>query len=172
MRRDNAALQAAVRNAELRVAAWRAGCAQARKAAMTPPDQSDAQQRVTQARGSRGALDITLAWNGKEDLDLHVYCAGGHLYHATAEACGGRLQVDQNRTVGDAVAKPIEHATWASRPTGSGPYRVVVVLHARHNEPQRPVPFTVVVRQNDKDRMYNGVVQELRVESEVTRLEP
>lgn len=164
----NDALRGALFNAQRSLAAT------CEDKAKTPPRKSDApsgeetRKRADTAGLQRGRLDVTLAWNGREDLDLHIYCPGGHLNWAQKSACGGVLDHDRNAALASADEHPVEHATWAQEPQ-AGEYRVVV-NYLTHGLPLRPVPFTVLVRNGDQEQSYRGVAEKFDVETEVVRL--
>ncbi len=136
------------------------------------PDRTETQRRVDEEHGTHGKLDITLGWNGREDLDLHVYCPnGGHLYHTDKHACGGELQIDKNSNSAAIETTPVEHATWSTEPP-PGDYRVVVVLYGNNGEAPRAVPYTVVITDGDTKKEYSGVadtVQKPQTVVEFTR---
>ena len=72
-------------------------------------------QRVTRAGGLYENVDIrfSLAWNNRNDLDLHVVTPSGyHIYFRDKKApCGGYLDVDMN--VNGETTKPVENTRWA-----------------------------------------------------------
>jgi hypothetical protein len=168
----NEALRRAVFEAEKRIAA---NCAdkpkpppQRKSETDRAPSRDETKKRADAAGLQRGRLDVTLAWNGREDLDLHVYCPGGHLYYGQKSACGGVLDQDRNASLANAEEHPVEHATWEQEPP-AGMYRIVV-NYLTHGLPLRPVPFTVLVRNGDQERSYPGVAEKFDVEIEVARL--
>src|SRR5262249_20304326 len=155
----NASLRDAIEAKEREVATARANCTvrqveqgartQDHQQTLVPPDANEARERVEQAQGTHGPLDITLAWNGREGLDLHVYCPDGHIFHSSRTACGGTLEIDRNANLAQAVDTPVEHVVW-STPPPPGEYRVEVQFYNRREQPERGVPYTVIVRQGDQ----------------------
>jgi uncharacterized protein YfaP (DUF2135 family) len=115
-----------------------------------------------------GRLDIALAWDGREDLDLHVRCGDGHLYVNQRNACGAVLDHDANARE-PIVDHPVEHAIWERDPA-PGRYQVSVRMASRNGAAERLVPFTVLVRADGKEQAYNGVVDGSN-ETTVTTLE-
>jgi hypothetical protein len=189
LREHNRALRDAVRQAELRVAVVDGDCAtqQRRSDAGLPPDPNlntnrdppaerrtdqgtdqpgerpDAQEtekRVRDEKGTQGKLDITLAWNGTEDLDIHVRCPGGEIWAENKSACGGTLEIDRNARSDQREEHPLEHVTWVTDPP-SGEYEVRVRLYNRFDLAARDIPFTVVVRDGDKRKEYPGSTREV-----------
>jgi hypothetical protein len=81
--------------------------------------------RAVQRGGHSGKLEIILAWNDRNDLDLHVFCPDTtHLFYQNRQACGGELDVDANADEPQVTTTPVEHMFWADPPPGI--YRVVV----------------------------------------------
>lgn len=132
------------------------------------PTRAETKRRVDDAGLQHGRLEVTLAWDGLEDLDLYVYCPSGRLYFGERSSCGGVLDRDSNAVPESAVQHPLEHASWAQQPP-AGLYRIVV-NYFDHGQTLRPVPFTVLVRDGSEERNYSGVVREFGSEIEVARL--
>jgi hypothetical protein len=132
------------------------------------PNAAETQERSQQAQGAAGVLDVTLAWNGREDLDLHVVCPGGEIWSNSHNACGGTLDIDRNSKADDRVENPVEHVTWVTDPP-PGDYRIFVVLYNRFELPAREVPFTVVVRDRGVQSVFSGVAKTLNAMEDVTQ---
>jgi hypothetical protein len=163
-RLHNFALRDAIKSAELKIAQNRAAClrpAQHSNIEDRRLDAQEAEERRVTARASHGKLDITLVWNGREDLDLHVFCPGGHISFNSRSSCGGRLEIDRNSNKAAAVENPLEHITWQEEPP-AGDYRVDVILFDRFDLPARDIPFTVVVRDATSAREYAGTIQHIK----------
>ncbi|ARN81128.1 hypothetical protein [Methylocystis bryophila] len=165
----NEALRRAVFEEQKRLAAL---CAETRPRAQTdnvaPPNVEKTKARLEDNQLKAGRLDITLAWDGREDLDLHVRCGEGHLFFKQRNACGGVLDHDAN--VREPVLdRPVEHATWESDPP-PGLYKVSVAMASRNGNPERPVPFTLLMRSGGKEQVYRGVMNGLE-ETPVTTFE-
>ncbi len=98
-----------------------------------------------------GALQVILAWNDINDLDLHVFCPdGGHISFEHPSASGGRLDLDANARRPDAPAfttRPLENIFWSVSPP-PGAYRVVIDPYEVRTG--RPSPFRVTVRLNGR----------------------
>jgi hypothetical protein len=151
-----AELEDRIRKAELDLARMQGDCATppppVRQARVDPPPAPQPpgpsiDERLHRESAKAGKLQISLGWNGKEDLDLHVKCPGTELSFNSPnkQACGGKLDVDMNneRTNVDAV----ENAFWPSPPSGN--YEIYVVMYGRKGEPPRSIPFTVQVKRAD-----------------------
>jgi hypothetical protein len=156
-------LEDKIRRAELDLARLQGDCAPPqqpfRQAQVEPPPPPgpSIDQRLDREDAKTGRLQISLVWNGKEDLDLHVKCPGGELSYGSPhkEFCGGKLDVDMNSERDNVDA--VENAFWASPP--SGHYEIYVVMFGRKGEPRRSVPFQVrVKRAGQPDQTFNGSV--------------
>lgn len=104
-----------------------------------PAQRSELDQRMNRENAQRGRWQVTLAWDGPADLDLHVECpGGGRISHAVPNDCGGTLDVDMN--AGNPRSdRPIENVVWSGAPP-PGTYRVLVVYFDHPNR-RTPVPF-------------------------------
>ncbi|WP_026606810.1 hypothetical protein [Methylocapsa acidiphila] len=132
------------------------------------PTTDETRRRAEDARLRQGKFEVTLAWEGRQDLDLYIYCPGGKLYHGATAACGGALDHDANRTPDAAEDHPLEHAIWEQDPP-TGVYRIAVNYYD-HGQPVRPVAFTVVVKSSAEEKTYNGVARAYGQEVEVVQL--
>jgi hypothetical protein len=166
----NLALRETLHAAETKAALREGECAPPRRAERTSPpgpvekapDARETEDRSRRAKGTEGVLDVTLAWNGREDLDLYVMCPDGQIWASSRNACGGTLEIDRNRQADAREDNPVEHVTWTSAPP-PGEYRVLIVLYNRFDLPARDVPFTVVIKDGDERRVFKGVVKEVKV---------
>ncbi|HEX4411068.1 MAG TPA: hypothetical protein VH206_20045 [Xanthobacteraceae bacterium] len=163
----NSALSEAIREAERRLALICSDLARHHASSQPQrenpntqrtPDTKEAEARVREAQGAHGKFDITLAWNGHQDLDLHIACPGGEISFSTHSICGGTLDIDRNASA-PYTDQPVEHASWDEAPP-SGHYRVEVKYYDHRDAPEGPVPFTVVIRDGDHEQTYNGTVGE------------
>ena len=101
-------------------------------------------------------MQIILAWDDRNDLDLSVVCPGGRrIFHRNRVDCGGELDVDRNAE-GQLTARPVESVVFAQEPA-PGTYRIAV-HHYQSNPPAPPSsPFRVTVRQEGvPDRVFTG----------------
>jgi hypothetical protein len=133
-----------------------------------PPSRDETRRRVDDAQLRHGPFEVTLAWEGRQDLDLYIYCPGGKLYHGAPRACGGALDHDANRVQESAVDHPLEHAVWEQDPP-PGLYRIVVNAYD-HGLPPRQVAFTVVVKSDGAEKTYTGVARAYGEDVEVARV--
>ena len=114
------------------------------------PAVPDIDKRIRDARLERGLIEVTLAWDGPSDLDLHVKCPGNQeISYNNQAACGGRLvSKDLGVGGGDEDAHQIEHIVWKAQPVPTGSYAVHAVLYKRYSEKRPGIPYRVVLRLN------------------------
>jgi hypothetical protein len=96
-------------------------------------------------------LELTLAWEGPADLDLHVICPDrSRIAFNSKEACGGRLVADLNSSSGSSVPRPIEHIIWDDEPTPRGEYKIETNLYDRHGDARSTINYRLVLSQNGR----------------------
>jgi hypothetical protein len=81
-------------------------------------DVADSMKERVKAAGGRteGDLCCRLAWDYKDDLDLHFHGPGVHIYFAMRREAGGHLDVDANGGSG-MMAEPVENIVFPSKTT-------------------------------------------------------
>jgi hypothetical protein len=124
----------------------------------TPPNRQDIEERKRENDAQSGALEISLAWNGPADLDLHVQCPDGTVINfRSPEACGGRLQIDMN--AGDQTSdQPIEHILFPSASgLPRGRLKIGVSWFNEKGEQRDKLPATILVKRGSQ-------TQEKRIE--------
>ncbi len=121
------------------------------------PRNADADAKRAQEQGARGGrVQIILAWDDQNDLDLSVVCPGGRrIFHRNRVDCGGELDVDRNAE-GRLTPRPVESIVFGQEPE-HGTYRIAV-HNFRHNPPAPPASaYRVTVRQEGvPDRVFSG----------------
>ncbi len=154
---EGARLQAEVRAAELQVAQSQRICAAPGHAAALDPQ---VEGRLP-ADAPRGAVEVSLLWEGHADLDLVVDCpGGGRLWQGSPglQSCGGRLLHDVNKAGDPLLDHPIEHAAWDT--PQPGPYKLEVELYGYNDVPPgTEVPFTVRVRRGAEVQSFDGRIK-------------
>lgn len=126
-----------------------------------PPRPNQDVERAERERAREGRMQIILAWDDTNDLDLAVRCPSGELIDFTnRRGCGGELDVDRNSPdSGPRTRSPVENIAWGSEP-GPGRYTVIVTHFARQGGPPAS-DFRVTVRMTGQpDRTYTGRVAE------------
>jgi hypothetical protein len=119
--------------------------------APAPPTQEEIKKRQETHEAQSGALDISLAWNGPADLDLHVQCSNGQTINFRSQrACGGQLQIDMNAG-GEQSSEPIEHVIFPS--TGDlppGALNIGVSWYAEKGETRDRIQATILIKRGGR----------------------
>ena len=84
-------------------------------------------KRLNREGAKSGDIQVSLIWNGKNDLDLHLVTPGGErIYHGKKRSRdGGILDVDMNAGTVDSL-EPVENIYWPQGQTPSGKFTVYV----------------------------------------------
>lgn len=122
-------------------------------AAATPPPSAD-EDRARRRGAQGGKLQVILAWDDRNDLDLHVFCPdGSSLNFIRRRACGGTLDVDANGDFNSLTETPVENVFFDEPQPGA--YRIVVDPYGMRVRPN--TPFRVTVRRDGKpDEVFTG----------------
>ena len=135
--------------------------------APVPP--ADDVRRAAEHGAHTGKLQIILAWEDRNDLDLHVLCPdGGELSYNSRQACGGELDVDANGDARTAGASPVENVYFQE--PGPGTYRVVVDPYAMRVAVDSPFRITIR-REGEPDRVITGTAHNGEHRQEVAQVE-
>ncbi|MCA3425352.1 MAG: hypothetical protein INF34_01495 [Roseomonas sp.] len=123
-----------------------------------PPRQEDA-ERARREGARSGRVQIILAWDDRNDLDLMMICPNGErLYFDHRRACGAELDVDRNAGNSALTATPVENIVFAAEPA-PGRYRIMV-WHFQNNPPApASSPYRVTVKREGRpDQVFTGRV--------------
>lgn len=114
-------------------------------------------QRLQEAGAQFGDPQFSLAWNNRNDLDLHVIDpAGNHIwYRQRTSPTGGELDVDANADPVQATTQPVENIYWTPRRAPEGVYTVYVHHYANHGA-RDPTPYTLRITMNGRTREFEG----------------
>ncbi len=120
---------------------------------------SEISQRVEQAGGQSGDVQITLTWNNRNDLDLSCIDPKGEKiwFQHKRSRSGGELDVDSNAIFGRLTSRPVENIRWPYGSAPMGTYRVYVD-HYRNNGDVDPTPFKVSILEKGRLHEVRGSV--------------
>ena len=120
------------------------------------PPSLDAERAQRQGAQS-GKLQIILAWDDRNDLDLHVVCPDGvDINFIRRRACGGALDVDANGDMHQLTSTPVENVYFTEPPPGR--YRIVVDPYGMRE--RGASPFRVTIRRDGQaDAVVTGTAQ-------------
>ena len=111
-------------------------------------------QRTHQGAGN-GEITITLMWDSKDDLDLHIFTPNGsELWWDDPNAQGGVFDIDANRE-GNIKQNPLENAYFAN--PVSGEYWIYVYNY-EDRTPGASTNWTVRVQVGDEEQIYSGTI--------------
>jgi len=119
-------------------------------------------KRLAREGAKSGAVAISLMWNNKSDLDLHVFAPSGEeiSYRTKISGCGGELDVDMNAG-GACSMEPVENIYWkGAAPLGK--YKIVVNNYTTANDVKLPFAFKVAVKINGDTEMIDGFVTQTK----------
>ena len=134
---------------------------------------AEIRKRVLDAGGQYDDVDvrITLVWDDRNDLDLHVEPPSGErvFFGHKQSACGGELDVDRN--VRGETNTPVENVRWPKGSAPPGDYRVFVRNYAFHEPEKKPIPFRVEVEIDGELHYHEGVASRDGQKGEASELE-
>ena len=103
----------------------------------------DIEERLEREGGKTGEVQISLAWDDFNDLDLHMFCPSGEriYFNNKKSECGGELDVDMN--VRPTSNNAVENIVWTEN-APLGKYKVGVHFYKHH--PKEDTTPTCVFR--------------------------
>ncbi len=111
-------------------------------------------ERARQGAGD-GKITISLMWDSKDDLDLHIFTPNGsELWWGNPNAQGGVFDIDANRE-GNIKTNPLENAFFAN--PVSGEYWIYVYNY-EDRTPGKATNWTVRVQVGDEEQIYSGTI--------------
>ena len=114
-------------------------------------------ERLAREGGKSGVVQISLAWDDYNDLDMHVFCPSGEriYFNNRKSACGGELDVDMN--VRPKSKKPIENVVWTDQaPDGEYKIGVHFYRHHRKRRTKKTCQFRLRVVTYGQAKEYSG----------------
>jgi len=124
----------------------------------TPAANSDA-ERARREGAQTGRIQVILAWDDVNDLDLSIICPDGQsrIFYGRARACGGTLDVDRN-AAGGGTNRPVENIVFERDPP-PGTYRIVVHHFATNSRGPRISAWRVTLRREGRpEETFSGSV--------------
>ena len=123
-------------------------------------EETEIEGRVEREGGDSGVVQISLAWDDYNDLDLHVFCPSEErlYFNNRKSACGGVLDVDMN--VRPVSAQPVENVVWqAGAPLGTYKVGVHFYKHHRKKRSKRTTNYTLLVSTHGRTKTYKGKIK-------------
>ena len=114
-------------------------------------------ERLAREGGKSGVVQISLAWDDYNDLDMHVFCPSGEriYFNNRKSACGGEVDVDMN--VRPKSKKPIENVVWTDQaPDGEYKIGVHFYRHHRKRRTKKTCQFRLRVVTYGQAKEYSG----------------
>lgn len=111
-----------------------------------------------------GDVQVTLHWDGPNDLDLHVIDPAGEeiFYIQTTSASHGQLDVDANRGCSTRMDKPVENIFWPTNQAPVGIYQIAVNYYENCEPSSLLTLFTVDVLIDGKSQTFQGQVDTVK----------
>ena len=117
-------------------------------------------ERLEREGGASGEVQISLAWDDYNDLDLHLFCPSGEriYFNNKKSECGGHLDVDMN--VRPVSNTPVENVVWAgTAPLGTYKVGVHFYKHHRKRRTKRVCKYRLRVVTHGRSREYLGSIK-------------
>jgi Ca-activated chloride channel family protein len=115
--------------------------------------------RLAQSNIKAGDIRISLMWNNKNDLDLHVATPAGEEinFNNPRDSSGGRLDADRN-LYGETL-RPVENVYWPENAAVPGTYRVFVQNYAANEPEVEATPFQLEIKNGKEYLYFDGVAR-------------
>ena len=124
---------------------------------VTEEEDRELMERLAREGGKSGVVQISLAWDDYNDLDMHVFCPSGEriYFNNRKSACGGELDVDMN--VRPKSKKPIENVVWTNE-APDGEYKIGdhFYRHHRKRRTKKTCQFRLRVVTYGQAKEYSG----------------
>tara|TARA_B100001079_G_scaffold14612_2_gene11839 strand:+ start:23 stop:736 length:714 start_codon:yes stop_codon:yes gene_type:complete len=124
---------------------------------VTEEEDRELMERLAREGGKSGVVQISLAWDDYNDLDMHVFCPSGEriYFNNRKSVCGGELDVDMN--VRPKSKKPIENVVWTDEaPDGEYKIGVHFYRHHRKRRTKKTCQFRLRVVTYGQAKEYSG----------------
>ena len=117
-------------------------------------------ERLEREGGASGVVQISLAWDDYNDLDLHLFCPSGEriYFNNKRSECGGILDVDMN--VRPLSNTPVENVVWKdTAPLGAYKVGVHFYKHHRKRKTKRSCTYRLRVITHGRAKEYVGKIK-------------
>ena len=117
-------------------------------------------ERLEREGGASGEVQISLAWDDFNDLDLHLFCPSGEriYFNNKKSECGGLLDVDMN--VRPVSNTPVENVVWkGDAPLGTYKVGVHFYKHHRKRRTKRVCHYRLRVITHGRSKEYLGKIK-------------
>ena len=124
---------------------------------VTEEEDRELMERLAREGGKTGVVQISLAWDDYNDLDMHVFCPSGEriYFNNRKSECGGELDVDMN--VRPKSKTPIENVVWTDQaPDGEYKIGVHFYRHHRKRRTKKTCQFRLRVVTYGQAKEYSG----------------
>ena len=124
---------------------------------VTEEEDRELMERLAREGGKSGVVQISLAWDDYNDLDMHVFCPSGEriYFNNRKSDCGGELDVDMN--VRPKSKTPIENVVWTDQaPDGEYKIGVHFYRHHRKRRTKKTCQFRLRVVTYGQAKEYSG----------------
>lgn len=124
---------------------------------VTEEEDRELMERLAREGGKSGVVQISLAWDDYNDLDMHVFCPSGEriYFNNRKSECGGELDVDMN--VRPKSKTPIENVVWTNQaPDGEYKIGVHFYRHHRKRRTKKTCQFRLRVVTYGQAKEYSG----------------
>lgn len=124
---------------------------------VTEEEDRELMERLAREGGKSGVVQISLAWDDYNDLDMHVFCPSGEriYFNNRKSECGGELDVDMN--VRPKSKTPIENVVWTDQaPDGEYKIGVHFYRHHRKRRTKKTCQFRLRVVTYGQAKEYSG----------------
>lgn len=117
-------------------------------------------ERLEREGGASGVVQVSLAWDDFNDLDLHVFCPSGEriYFNNKSSDCGGELDVDMN--VRPVSNTPVENVVWKEQaPLGAYKIGVHFYKHHKKRRTKRTCTYRLRVVTHGRSKEYIGKIR-------------
>lgn len=129
------------------------------------PVPPEIKQRLERAGADSGDIELSLAWSGYDDLDLHCKVPNGDLiwWQAKRSSSGGWLDIDANMLAkgpadSASTQEPVEHIRWKdATAVPAGEYLITVRLFKAFGT-GKTVPYTLHVKAPGLGEVHEGTL--------------